>query len=79
MTQIPAADQILAAGIPASSADMGRIRNERLALPIFKYFLVVGSLLTALLLYANGTMAPVSSPISVTQTMGVPSAAAYPH
>jgi hypothetical protein len=40
--------------------------------PIFSYLFTVGSLLLGLLLYANSVMAPVSSPFSVSQQIGLP-------
>lgn len=41
-------------------------------MPVFSYFLIVGSVLTGLLLYANGVMAPTPLPFSVSQKIGLP-------
>jgi hypothetical protein len=46
--------------------------NEGLLLPVFQYFLVVGSVLTGLIFYANSVMAPVPLPFSVSQRIGLP-------
>jgi hypothetical protein len=40
--------------------------------PVFSYFLVVGSVLTGLLCYANSVMVPAPLPFSVSQKMGLP-------
>jgi hypothetical protein len=40
--------------------------------PVFQYFLVVGSVLTGLIFYANSVMAPVPLPFSVSQRIGLP-------
>jgi hypothetical protein len=42
--------------------------------PIFSYFLIVGSVLTGLLFFANSTIAPVPLPFSVSQRIGLPEA-----
>jgi hypothetical protein len=39
---------------------------------LLQYFLVVGSVLTGLLFYANNVIVPVSLPFSVSQKMGLP-------
>ena len=41
-------------------------------MPVLQYFLVVGSVLTGLLFYANNVMAPVPLPFSVSQKIGLP-------
>ena len=41
-------------------------------MPVFQYFLVVGSVLTSLIFYANSLMAPTTLPISVSQSTGLP-------
>ena len=41
-------------------------------MPVISYFLVVGSVLTGLLFFTNGTMAPVPLPFSVSQRIGLP-------
>jgi hypothetical protein len=46
--------------------------------PIFSYFLIVGSALTSLLFYANSVMAPVPLPFSVSQRMGLPESSNAP-
>jgi hypothetical protein len=40
--------------------------------PVLQYFLVVGSVLTGLLIYANNAMVPDALPFSVSQTTGLP-------
>ncbi len=41
-------------------------------MPVFKYFLTVGSLLFGLLYYASSVIEPASLPFAVTQTSGLP-------
>ncbi|HSP61938.1 MAG TPA: hypothetical protein VLQ90_03050 [Pyrinomonadaceae bacterium] len=41
-------------------------------MPIFSYFLIVGSVLTGLLFYADSVMDPSSLPFSVSQRIGLP-------
>ena len=41
-------------------------------MPVFKYFLTVGSLLFGLLYYASSVIAPASLPFLVAQTSGLP-------
>jgi hypothetical protein len=40
--------------------------------PVLQYFLVVGSVLTGLILYANSAMVPNALPFSVSQMNGLP-------
>jgi len=47
-------------------------------MPIFSYFLLVGTVLTGLLFYANNVMAPVTLPFSVSQKMGLPGSSKAP-
>jgi hypothetical protein len=46
--------------------------------PVLQYFLVVGSVLTGLIFYANKVIAPVSLPFSVSQRMGLPETSKVP-
>ena len=41
-------------------------------MPVLQYFLVVGSVLTGLLFYANSVMVPAPPPFSVSQRIGLP-------
>ena len=41
-------------------------------MPVLQYFLVVGSVLTGLLFYANSVMAPAALPFNVSQKDGLP-------
>lgn len=41
-------------------------------MPVFSYFLIVGSVLTGLLFYANNVVVPEPLPFSVSQTTGLP-------
>ena len=41
-------------------------------MPILSYFLIVGSVLTGLLFYADSVMVPVSLPFSTSQSIGLP-------
>lgn len=41
-------------------------------MPLFSYFLIVGSVLTGLLFYADSVMVPVSLPFSTSQSIGLP-------
>ena len=41
-------------------------------MPVFQYFLVVGSVLTGLIFYANSVMVPDALPFSVSQNNGLP-------
>ena len=41
-------------------------------MPLFSYFFVIGSVLVAVLFYANRTIAPVPLPFSVSQRTGLP-------
>ena len=41
-------------------------------MPLFSYFLIIGSVLTGLLFYANSVMVPEPLPFSVSQTIGLP-------
>ena len=41
-------------------------------MPVFSYFLIVGSVLTGLLFYANSVMVPGPLPFSNSQTIGLP-------
>ena len=47
-------------------------------MPVFSYFLAVGSVLTGLLYYASNAMAPVPLPFSVSQKMGLPGSSRAP-
>jgi hypothetical protein len=40
--------------------------------PVFSYFLIIGSVLTGLLFYANSVMVPEPLPFSISQTIGLP-------
>jgi hypothetical protein len=40
--------------------------------PVFSYFLIVGSVLTGLLFYANSVLTPISLPFAVSQRVGLP-------
>lgn len=46
--------------------------NEGIRVPIFSYFLIIGSVLTGLLFYANSVMVPSPPPFSVSQKIGLP-------
>ncbi len=46
--------------------------NEGFRVPIFSYFLIVGSVLTTLLFYATNVIGPAPLPFSVSQNTGLP-------
>jgi len=41
-------------------------------MPVFQYMMVVGSVLSSLIFYANSLMAPATLPFSVSQIIGLP-------
>jgi hypothetical protein len=58
---------------PGTNIFIGRYAaNEDFRVPLVPYFLSVGSLLAALLFYANSMIVPAPLPFSVTQTSGLP-------
>jgi hypothetical protein len=52
--------------------------RKKVLMPIYSYFLVVGSVLTGLLCYANNIIAPVPLPFSVSQQLGLPGSSRAP-
>jgi hypothetical protein len=46
--------------------------KESFHVPVFSYFLIVGSVLTGLLFYANSVLAPLPPPFAVSQRVGLP-------